>query len=157
MIQSEAKVVCNFCWREFGKRVLYSVSPEKRIKAVTEMCPDCRSSFRYDYNDFGFIFGVASVLLWKNFSEKLIMREYIEFSKDRLSIFKQMPADSLKEIVNAHREDLVKLRDLAAKVDEHRRNASVTEIENVCSYKDNPFKQYETYVNKQITKKYSEK
>ena len=157
MIQSEAKVVCNFCWREIGKREVYALSPEKRIKVVTEMCPDCRSSFRYDYNDFGFIFGIASVMLRKSDPEKMLMRDFVDYSNDRLGVFKQMPAEGLREIVNVHSEDLIKLRDLASRVDEHRQKVSVTEIVDICSPRENPFKKYEAYVNDQIKKQYSKK
>jgi hypothetical protein len=155
MLQNEAKVVCDFCWSEIGTRVVYAASPEKRINVVTEMCSDCRCSFRYDYNDFGFFFGVASVLLLKNDPEKMLMKEYIEYSRELLGRFKQLPVNSLKEITTVQKQDLVRLRDLASKVDEHRQKASVTEIENMCPHTENPFKQFEQYVDSNIKEKYS--
>ena len=155
MLQNEAKVVCDFCWREIGTRVVYALSPETRINAVTDMCPDCRCSFRFDYNDFAYFFGVASVLLLKNDSEKMLMKEYIEYSIELLGRLKQMPVNSLKEITTVQKKDLINLKDLASKVDEHRHKASVTEIVNMCPHTENPFKQFETYVDGKIKEKYS--
>lgn len=153
--ETKAKVVCNFCWREIETRVVTSPSPEKRIKVVTEMCPDCRNSFGYDYNEFSIIFGVASILLWKNISEKILMRDFVQKSERILNHFKQIHSDDLKNIVNVHREDLVNLKDLASKVNEHGQNVSIIDIKTKCPEEENPFKRYEIYVNRKMKKEHS--
>ena len=155
MIQNKAKVICNFCWREIETRVIFSASPEKRIKVVLEMCPDCRNSFGYDYNEFSIVFGVASILLWKNVSEKILMRDFVQYSESLLNHFKQMHSDDLKNIVNMHRQDLVKLKDLASKINEHEQKVSIIDIKTKCPEEKNPFKLYEIYVNRKIKKEYS--
>lgn len=83
------------------------------------------------------------------------MRDFVQYSESLLNHFKQMHSDDLKDIVNVHRQDLVKLKDLASKINEHRQKVSIIDIKTKCPEEENPFKRYEIYVNRKIKKEYS--
>ena len=83
------------------------------------------------------------------------MRDFVQYSESLLNHFKQMHSDDLKNIVNMHRQDLVKLKDLASKINEHEQKVSIIDIKTKCPEEKNPFKLYEIYVNRKIKKEYS--
>jgi hypothetical protein len=154
---NEAIVVCDFCWREVRKQQVYSPTAEKRVKVVFEMCPSCRASFGSDYDEFAVSFAIASFLLWQNIPEKILMRDFGQYAENLLTRIRELDSHDLEDIVNKYRQDLIKLKELASKVnavfETHRARFPLPVILQFVQERDNPFIQYKNYVHKKIKEK----
>lgn len=154
---NEAIVVCDFCWREVRKQQVYSPTAEKRVKVVFEMCPGCRASFGYDYDEFAASFAIASFLLWQNIPEKILVRDFGQYAENLLTRIRELDSHDLEDIVSKYRQDLIKLKELASKVnavfETHRARFPLPVILQFVQERDNPFIQYKNYVHKKIKEK----
>jgi len=155
---NEAMVVCDFCWKHIRNERVYSPTPEKLVKVVFEMCSDCKSAFGYTYDELAEIFAIASFLLWKDIPEKILMRDFAQYSENLLKHIKVQDSDELSNVTNKHKQDLIKLKELAMDVNEafqrHGTRFSLIEAIRFVKGSDNPFIQYKQYVHRKIRNHY---
>ena len=160
MYLNEAIVVCDFCWREVGKQQVYSPTAENRVKVVFEMCPECRVSFGYDYDEFSVSFAKASFLLRQNIPEKILMRDFGQYAENLLNRIRELDSHDLESVVNKYKQDLIKLKELATEVnaafETHRVRFPLPVIIQFVQARDNPFIQYKDYVHRRIKRKYTQ-
>lgn len=150
----EAMVVCDFCWKYIRNEKVYSPSPEKLVKVVFEMCPDCLVTFGYSYDDFAQTFAIASFLLWQNIPEKILMRDFGQYSETLLKHIRTQDSNDLSNVANKYRQDLIKLKKSAIEVNEaferYKPRFSLVDALRFVEASDNPFIQYKQYVHKKI-------
>ena len=153
MHTTEAMVVCDFCWKHIRNERVYCPTPEKLVKVVFEMCSDCKAAFGYTYDELAKTFAIASFLLWQDIPEKILMRDFGQYSENLLKDISAQYSDDLSSVVKEHRQELTKLRALAVEVNEAFQRQTRFSLVGALIFvkcQDNPFIQYKQYVHRKI-------